>query len=92
LAFGVEFAAHGFGALGSDKEAKTGAALLAGVGIVDAIELLENMGEVGLRNADAGITDGNHDFLLVANRRNIDTTAIRSILEGVFEELIDNLA
>ena len=57
LAFDADVAAEGLGEVLDDGEAEAGAAELAGAGFIDAVEPLEDAGEVLLGDADAGVGD-----------------------------------
>ena len=57
--FGPDPAAHGFDTLFDEIKTETGATDGASVGIVDAIEFLEDMADIVGGNTDAGVGDIN---------------------------------
>src|SRR4051812_38963310 len=59
-------AAHQAAQLAAQDQAEAGAAVFGGGGIIGLAEVLEQVGEITLRNADAGIVD--LDFDPVAGR------------------------
>ena len=65
LAFQLEPGAVVLRGVADDGKAETRAADLLGVALVDTVEALEDAALVGIRDADAGIHDGERDGLPV---------------------------
>lgn len=91
LAFRPDAAAHLFGALFGDMQPEAGAADLAGVGIVDAIEFLENMAKFVTGDANTGVCDDDFDGFLVGSNSGGDGSG-RRIFDGVFDEVANDFA
>lgn len=73
------------------EQAETRAADFLGVALVDAVEALEDAALVGIRDADAGIHDGERDGLAILPDGNGDAAAGNVILDRVVAEVIDHL-
>src|SRR5260370_1518679 len=58
---------------------------------VDAIKTFENARLIGLRDADAGIGDGEDDFAVVGLRADHDLSARQRVLGRVIQQILQNL-
>ena len=71
-------------------EAKTSAANLLGVALIDAVEALKHAALVSVGNADAGIHDGKRGRRSILPDRNSDIAARNVILDRVVAEVLDH--
>lgn len=92
-AFGVDAAAVELDDVFDDAEAKAGAAPLAGAALVDAVEALEDVGQVLFRDAGPVVLDGADDQLVL--RIELDPEdepgKVRGVAEDVFGQVIKDL-
>ena len=91
-AFDPEAATVGFYDVLGDGEAEAGAADFARAGGVHTIEALEDAFLIGERNADAGVGDGDDDFVIASDGAEVHTAAGGGVLHGVVEEILENFA
>lgn len=71
-----------------DGEAEAGAAFLAaGAGAVDTVESFEEVGDVFLGDAGAGVLDGKGGALFVAGEGEVDLPFLAVVFHGVAEEI-----
>ena len=66
-------------------------AYLAGVAVIDAVELLKEMANVLWRDADASVGDTYRHLVVVASYVNGDT-ARRRVLDSIFNQVLDDFA
>src|SRR5258708_9347130 len=74
-----------------DGQPEAGTADLTRTRGVDAIKTFENARLIGLRDADAGIGDGEDDFAVVGLRADPDLSARQRVLGRVIQQILQNL-
>ena len=84
-------AAMSFDEMLSDGKAQTRSTDLAGARDIDSVETFKNAGLVHLGNADARVRNGESDFLSVGNSRNLDPASGGRVLNGIVEQVLQNL-
>ena len=74
-----------------EGEADAVAAGFAGAGFVDAVEAVEDAGEVIGGDADAVVLDGDGGGIVLLLGLDVDGAAIRGVFDGVFGQVVEDL-
>ena len=77
--------------LTDDGEAQAGAARLAGAGLVDPVEAVEDVGDGVLGDAGAVVLDGEDGVPGGAVQGDDDAAALLGVFDGVFHQVVDHL-
>ena len=74
-----------------DAQAQARAAHGTGAGLIHAVEAFENMRLMFLRDADAGVFDGQANLSVGVADGDLDPAAGTVVFDGIFAEIADNL-
>ncbi|MNL43285.1 hypothetical protein D3C87_1657920 [compost metagenome] len=86
LAFNANTTTHCFGKAPAKIKSEAGATNLAGVAIVNPVELLEQVRDIFSWNADTAIADTHDDVFGIAANINHDVT-VRCVFNSVFNQI-----
>lgn len=77
--------------MASDRKAQARAAGLPGARGIYPVEAFENSFLFRLGNADAGVSNGDHDPAIGAQGGNLNFPAAGRVLEGIVEQILEDL-
>src|SRR5271165_4354592 len=91
FAFDPNVSAMSFDQVFGDGQAQASPAGLTGTRSVHAIESLENAGLIGLRNADAGIRNGQNHIVTPGVSAKNGLSLRQCVLNGIVQQILQDL-